>query len=202
MRTRGSASLPKTVSNNPGHAGGTRSRASAEQPTGSAYARQHALAPHSHTPTLPYSHTPAVNMRWPWQRTASDEPAHLRAGVWGEKVAERALKKKGYRILGRRVRVGRKDELDLIARDCKVLVFVEVKTRGSEQFGRPIEAVNQKKRNSLSRAAVRYMERLKNKPDFFRFDVVEVVGGETSPDPVVRHVENAFTLASPYRVWW
>ncbi|MDP2991221.1 MAG: YraN family protein, partial [Kiritimatiellota bacterium] len=61
-------------------------------------------------------------------------------GPWGEAQAERTLRQKGYAILGRRVRVGRRDELDLVARDGEVLVFVEVKTRKAEMFGRPGEA--------------------------------------------------------------
>jgi len=59
-------------------------------------------------------------------------------GIWGENQAEEFLKAKGYKILGQRVRIGDRDELDLVARDGKILVFVEVKTRGSQDFGRPL----------------------------------------------------------------
>lgn len=125
-------------------------------------------------------------------------PFHLRTGAWGEKQAERLLKGKGYRILGRRVSVSARDELDLVARDGEVLVFVEVKTRKSEAFGRPAEAVDRAKRHTVSRAAVRYLQRLKFPKICFRFDVVEVIGQDGDPDPVVRHIENAFTLDSHY----
>ncbi len=122
------------------------------------------------------------------------------SGEWGEAQAERALRQKGYAILGRRVRVGQRDEFDLVARDGKVLVFVEVKTRETEAFGRPAEAVNHAKRHYLSRAAVRYLKKLRQPPEAFRFDVVEVVGAVSTPVPRIRHIENAFSLDHCYRV--
>lgn len=126
-------------------------------------------------------------------RTASQD-----TGEWGEKKAERMLRRKGYRILGRRVRIGRRDEIDLVARDGDVLVFVEVKTRKSESFGRPISAVDRQKRRVLSRAAVRYLGKLRYRPTYIRFDVVEVVGEIGDREAIVRHVENAFTLDPRY----
>ena len=122
------------------------------------------------------------------------------SGLWGEQHAERLLKSKGYRILGRRVRVGRRDEFDLVARNNDVLVFIEVKTRKNEAFGRPIDSVNRKKQHALSRAAVRYLKALKQPPLNFRFDVVEVIGSVGDPNPVVRHIENAFCLEKRYRI--
>ena len=136
-----------------------------------------------------------------WQRRADALPEHLRTGLWGEEQAERFLKKLGWRILGRRVRLGR-DELDLVARAGEVLVFVEVKTRGSEEFGRPAAAVDRGKRHSLSRAAVHYLQKLRERPAFFRFDVVEVIGTAEAGAPRIRHIENAFTLNKRYRIWW
>ncbi len=131
-----------------------------------------------------------------------DEPSHLRAGKWGEGVAARYLKKQGMKIVDTRVRVGRRDELDIVAREGETLVFVEVKTRASERMGRPIESVKKNKRHVLGRAAWGYMKRLKQKPPYFRFDVVEVVGLEGEGDPVVRHIPNAFNLPARYRVPW
>jgi len=123
---------------------------------------------------------------------------HLDTGIWGEKVAARFLKRKGMKIIGRRVRVTARDELDLVARDEGVLVFVEVKTRGTEEFGRPLNAVNRRKRQVLSRAAVRYLARLRDPDVNFRFDIVEVIGGEGDPNAEVRHVQNAFLLDRRY----
>lgn len=128
---------------------------------------------------------------------------HLRTGEWGERVAEERLRRDGYRIIGRRVRVGRRDEFDLIARSPQeVLVFVEVKTRANEDFGRPFSAVTSRKRRNLSRAALAYFRQMKQKPNYFRFDVVEVVGTENGPAPVVRHIENAFPLSGRRRIYW
>ena len=122
---------------------------------------------------------------------------HLKSGEWGEKKAEQFLRRKGYRIIGRRVRIGKRDEIDLVARTSRELIFVEVKTRRTEAFGRPAAAVNRNKRRTLCRAAVRYLAAVRFRPTCFRFDVVEVVGlpGE---DPVIRHIENAFPLDSRY----
>jgi putative endonuclease len=132
--------------------------------------------------------------------TAPSATSKASTGSWGEVQAERALRQKGYAILGRQVHVGRRDELDLVARDGAVLVFVEVKTRKTEAFGRPDAAVNRAKRHYLSRAAVRYIKQLRQPPNAFRFDVVEVVGTPDTPAPLIRHIENAFPLDRCYRV--
>jgi putative endonuclease len=119
-------------------------------------------------------------------------------GRWGEARAALELKRMGYRIVGSRVRVGRRDEIDLIARDGCVLVFVEVKTRRSEDYGRPSSAVDRHKRRTLSRAAVRYLRQLDDPRVVFRFDVVEVVGESGGPQARIRHIANAFALDRRY----
>lgn len=136
-----------------------------------------------------------------WRRRTGVLPEHLRAGLWGEEQAERFLRKLGWRILGRRVRLGR-DELDLVARAGEVLVFVEVKTRRGEDLGRPFDAVDRDKRRRLSRAAIHYLKRLRARPSFFRFDVIEVVGTADHGQPLIRHIENAFPLDRRYRIFW
>ena len=108
------------------------------------------------------------------------------------------LRKKGYRILGRRVRIGRRDEIDLVARHKETLIFVEVKTRKHERYGRPVEAVGRQKRCVTSRAAVRYLKSIKCPPRFFRFDVVEIVGSMDDTKPMIRHIENVYTLDKRY----
>lgn len=111
-------------------------------------------------------------------------------------------KSKGWKIMGERVRVGKRDELDIVAEQNGVLVFVEVKTRKNENFGRPVSAVNRAKRRNLSRAAVNYLKRQNPPPDYFRFDVIEVIGEPGMGPPGIRHIENAFPLDSAYRLWW
>jgi putative endonuclease len=131
-------------------------------------------------------------------KARSKEAAHLQTGRRGEKQAERFLKKAGYRILGRRVRCGKHDEIDLIARDGDTMVFVEVKTRRNEAYGRPGAAVSREKRRRLSRAAVTFLQKRKLCPPTIRFDVVEVI-----EEPFeIRHIQNAFQLEGGYRVWW
>lgn len=122
-------------------------------------------------------------------------------GKWGEKVAARTLKRKRYRILGKRVKVGTRDEIDIVARDGDVLVFVEVKTRAIEAFGRPAAAVDRKKRHTMSRAAVRYLKRLGSPEVFFRFDIVEIIGTMDAPEVRINHIENAFTLDGRYSLY-
>ena len=125
------------------------------------------------------------------------EAAHLRTGRRGEEQAENFLKKAGLKIIARNVRVGY-DELDLIGRQGETLIFVEVKTRASEDFGRAASAVNRAKRKKLSRAAIRFLKNHKLRPPYIRFDVVEVVGEK----PEIRHIQNAFQMEGGYRIWW
>ncbi len=130
------------------------------------------------------------------------EPAHLRSGKWGEALAVKFLRGQGYKILGKRVRVGRHDELDVIAQHQGVWVFIEVKTRKNENYGRPFSAVNQEKQKRLSRAVVTYLKTKKIEPKFIRFDVVEVIGEPGKASPEIRHIENAFQLDPAHRLWW
>lgn len=75
------------------------------------------------------------------------------------------------------------------------LVFVEVKTRTAEEYGRPFDAVDHKKQRLILRGAMTWLKML-DMPDItFRFDVVEVV--MVSP-PDIRHIENAFQLPADY----
>ena len=121
--------------------------------------------------------------------------------MWGERVAQHHLEAKGWKTLGRRVRFGA-DEIDLVMRTGDVLVFVEVKTRASEHFGRAVTAVNKGKRLALSRAAVAYLRRIGGTPVFFRFDVVEVIGRMEAAEPQIRHIEAAFQLDPKFRLPW
>lgn len=132
-----------------------------------------------------------------FQRFKKEAP-HLKTGRRGEKQAEKFLKSKGFKILGRRVRVGKHDEIDLIARDGDTMVFVEVKARKTEAYGRPASAVARDKRRRLSRAAVVFLQKRKLRPSYIRFDVVEVIGEPFE----IRHIENAFQLEGGYRIWW
>jgi putative endonuclease len=95
-------------------------------------------------------------------------------GAYGERVAAAFLRSKGYRVLYRNYLTER-GELDLVCRDGEVLVFVEVRTRSSEEFGRPAESIDAGKQQSVRYAADRYLDLLDRRDFHHRFDVVEVV---------------------------
>ena len=100
-------------------------------------------------------------------------------------------------MLYRNYRAPHGGEVDLVCRDRDTLVFVEVKTRTSETFGAPAEAVTPAKQRLVARGALAWL-RLLGKPDIcYRFDIVEVrIAGKQTEANVIR---NAFTLPAPYR---
>lgn len=111
-------------------------------------------------------------------------------GRWGEREAARFLRRKGYRVLLRNVRIGG-GEIDLVCRHGNVLVFVEVKTRSSTAHGEPAEAVDAGKRARLVRAAYAYLEELGREDVTYRFDIVEVLAAARG-EPQVRLHPDAF----------
>ena len=110
-------------------------------------------------------------------------------GDRGERVAAKFLKRKGYRILARQSR-SRIGEIDLIAQDGDVIVFVEVKTRSSSKAGHPTEAITFTKRKQLTRAAMGWLKRRRLIEHRSRFDVIAITWQER--EPVIEHYQNAF----------
>jgi putative endonuclease len=89
-------------------------------------------------------------------------------------------------------------EIDLVFQEKDCLVFVEVKARTSEEWGRPAAAVDWERRGRLSRAALDYLRKIKNPEMKTRFDIVEVLlRGEDLAE--VRHLPNAFEMQRPHR---
>ena len=84
-----------------------------------------------------------------------------------------------------------------MCRDNDTLVFIEVKTRTREDFGRPLAAVDREKRKRISRGALAWLRMLDNPDILFRFDVVEVIVAEDA-EPRVELIKNAFPLSKPY----
>ncbi len=106
--------------------------------------------------------------------------ARIALGKVGEDLACRELERRGYVIIARRYRC-RAGELDIVARDGRTLVFVEVKTRGGRRFGGGAEAVTAWKQQRIVRLALEYVarERLADSP--CRFDVVAVAFHDGRP---------------------
>ncbi len=121
-------------------------------------------------------------------------------GIRGERAAERYLKRRGYRIVGRgeRDRIG---ELDLVAVDGKTLVFVEVKTRGSLATGHPAEAVDRDKQRRLTRVALSYLRRHDLLEHPARFDVIAVVWPDGQKQPNIEHIQNAFEAVGNWQMF-
>lgn len=115
----------------------------------------------------------------------------LLLGKQGERVAELYLQRKGYKVVERNYRCSG-GELDLIALDRRVVVFVEVKTRTGLGFGTPLEAVEFRKQRRMIRAAQFFLAEKKLQERDARFDVVGV--SWPGREPVVEHIENAFEL--------
>jgi putative endonuclease len=124
-------------------------------------------------------------------------PLHLRRGNLGEKAAKKYLRRLGFKFLIANYRSPR-GEVDLIFRDGDCLVFIEVKTRSSEEWTRPAAAVDCDKKRLLSQAALDYLRLLKDQQIKMRFDIVEVLLSEGAVDQI-RHLPNAFSLSKPYR---
>ena len=99
---------------------------------------------------------------------------HLALGRAGEKAAAALLKAHGYEVVGAGF-AARRGEIDLVCRKGGVLVVVEVKTRSSDAFGTPLEAVNARKRRALMSAAAEYRA-LAGWRGPIRFAVVALVG--------------------------
>jgi putative endonuclease len=125
------------------------------------------------------------------------QPEHLRRGELGERAAKNYLRRQGLKFLTANFRSAR-GEIDLIFRDDDCLVFVEVKTRSSEDWTRPAAAVNARKRRLLSQTALDYLRRLNNPAVKIRFDIVEVLLADGDVREV-RHLPNTFAMAKPYR---
>jgi putative endonuclease len=126
-----------------------------------------------------------------------ERPDHLRFGDLGERAAKKHLKKSGLKFLAANYRTPR-GELDLVFQEKDCLVFVEVKTRSSEDWMRPAAAVDRERRRRITHAALDYLRAIKNPKVKIRFDIVEVLLNDGAVREV-RHLSNTFPMARPYR---
>ena len=113
-------------------------------------------------------------------------------GQRGERAAAKFLKRKGYKILATGDRLRHRDELDIVAADGRTVVFVEVKTRRSQDRGHPAEAVDAAKQRRLTKLAVTFLKRHRLLDYPARFDVIAITWPETSRKPQIEHIQNAF----------
>ncbi len=122
--------------------------------------------------------------------------ARISLGKKGEDLAEKHLLQHGFSIVTRNYRQ-KTGEIDIIARDTDCLVFVEVKTRTSLQFGQPFEAVTSRKQMQLSRVALDYLTRNNLLDHASRFDVISILiskDGKTD----INHLRNCFEFCGTY----
>ncbi len=115
-------------------------------------------------------------------------------GKLGEELACGELVRRGYAILARRYRT-RFGEIDIVCRDSRTLVFVEVKARQSRRYGGALEAITRRKQRRVSALALDYLSRTQQLDAPCRFDVVSIDGiGTERPD--IQVVVNAFSVIS------
>jgi putative endonuclease len=107
-------------------------------------------------------------------------PTRKQVGATGEDLAADILQKQGYHIIARNYRTPL-GEIDLIARHQGALVFVEVKTRRSEKFGAPQEAVHEAKQERLRHLAEYYLQQQEVGDVTVRFDVVAILWQRGKP---------------------
>jgi putative endonuclease len=121
-------------------------------------------------------------------------------GSRAERAAARFLKRQGYRILARNY-TSSQGELDLIALDGGCLVFVEVRSTGTDDPAVPAASVDEAKQRRLTRLALGFMQkhRLLGRPA--RFDVLAVSWPEGQRQPVIAHHPSAFEAAGRFQMF-
>ena len=112
-------------------------------------------------------------------------------GNYGERVAAAWLRSQGCKILAKNYRGPRKGEVDIIARDRKLLLFVEVKTRREGSKIRGLDAVGKDKQALIERGANSWLKRLGTRDLPWRFDVIEITVKD-GEKPRINHVRDAF----------
>ena len=118
-------------------------------------------------------------------------------GAKGEKLAVKFLKRKRYKIIQRNYRC-KLGEIDIIAERNSTLVFVEVKTRQTAEFGPPQYAITAAKRHQISKAALSYIREKNLTGKSCRFDVIAITFSSDSRKPIIEHIGNAFELSRRY----
>lgn len=121
-------------------------------------------------------------------------------GSIGEKAAIEYLEGRGYTIVEKNFRC-KLGEIDIIAADNDVIAFIEVKTRSSDIFGTPGEAVNFYKQRKIVQTALAFIKQKKLYDWMSRFDVVEVIADDYDNIIDINLIKNAFEYSGKYGYW-
>ena len=116
---------------------------------------------------------------------------YKRFGYKGEDLAADFLRRKGYDIVAVNYATSF-GEIDIVARYKGTTIFVEVKSRRSERFGVPAEAVHYRKRKKIVKTAQCWLQQYKENDRPCRFDVIEIL--KTKPSYDIRHITHAFIM--------
>lgn len=111
-------------------------------------------------------------------------------GQWGEKVAAKYMDERGYTLLGKNIRTPY-GEIDLVFRFGDVTVFVEVKTRSSQAFGYPEEAITKQKKQHLIESSQAYLQEHPELDGDWRIDVIAIQSLDGKKEICIEHFENA-----------
>lgn len=120
-------------------------------------------------------------------------------GDRGEREAARFLRRRGYQIIARKHR-SRLGEIDLVVREGERIIFVEVKTRSSDQAGQPFEAITSTKQRRLTQSALAFLKRYGLLEHPARFDVVSITWSSDARPPEIQHFLNAFEAVGRFQM--
>lgn len=128
----------------------------------------------------------AGRWRWFWGLRGRPNTVADTRGRLGEDAAAQFVRQRGWKIVARNWHHGR-DELDMVAWDGEVLVFVEVRTRAAQALVSGYHSVTGRKKRALARAVRAYLQGLPSPQAHFRFDIVEVKVSDGAPPEVLLH---------------
>jgi putative endonuclease len=117
--------------------------------------------------------------------------SNIRLGKAGEDAAAGFLEKNGYRILGKNIK-SNLGEIDIVALDKETVCFIEVKTRTSDAYGFPGEAVSRVKQRHMAKAALSFLKARGLLERKARFDVISILYSAKAPK--IDLIKNAFEL--------
>lgn len=112
---------------------------------------------------------------------------NIQTGKTGENIAKEYLKKLGYQIIDTNWHYSKNCEIDIIAKEKNTLIFVEVKTRTTTNFGHPFEAIDRKKVEKVYTAALAYLNQTETEYKDYRIDAISILGLEK---PQIEHLKN------------